>query len=139
MADVVSAWGGRRVRWEMMRVQPLCARASDCLAAPFAIGRVAGARQYAFLARLAFRDELEHRRMTEACAEHALECVITYEGTLALTFEPGTPAGMSLFEVRFVSARRRRDDEHYLSRPSPEVIGDGVPLRALGIRELVRE
>ncbi|MDQ3034035.1 MAG: hypothetical protein M3Y87_16590, partial [Myxococcota bacterium] len=113
-------WRARRVRWEMMRVEGLCRGGGDCFFAPFDLARLGGRAHFAFLPRVRFT-EAEHARTSGACAAYGSECVVTVEGTLDdLGFSVGAPTSIAIVDAAFVSARARRDGEHFLSRPARE-------------------
>jgi hypothetical protein len=129
-ARVHDEWDGKRYRWEMMRVEAFCTAPGSCLFAPFDLARFEHPTDFAFLPRVVFADG-EHVRATTACEAHGAECVVTLEATLSdLVFELGAPTAVELTDAHFLSARRRRDGEHFLSRPArdPSVRG---PLRHL--------
>jgi len=128
-ARVHAAWVGRRYRWSMMRVEGLCRSADNCLVAPFDLGRFAFPVDFSFLPRVAFASEQELAGMQRACAPHGAECVVTFEATLSnFRFELGVPPGLGLTDAHFVSARHRRPDEYFLSRPS-RPLGSGPTTR----------
>jgi hypothetical protein len=69
--------------------------------------------------------------MTAGCASFAAECVVTFEATLdSLALQPDGPTSVRLMDVRFVSARPRREGEHFLSRPPVRLDGPR-PVRRL--------
>lgn len=112
-------WDGRRVRWEMMRVDALCRE--TCLFAPFDHARLAD-NDLSFLARADFADG-ERTRLDELCAPHAPRCVVELEGTVELVFD-ASETRLTLSDTRVIDARARRDGEHFMSRPVPAIAND---------------
>jgi hypothetical protein len=115
-ARTESEWSGRRVRWQMMRVDALCRE--TCLFAPFDHARLAD-NDLSFLARADFADG-ERTRLDELCSPHAPRCVAELEGSVELVFD-ATETRLSLTGVRVIDARRRHESEHFMSRPEPEL------------------
>lgn len=112
-------WNGRRVRWEMMRVDALCHE--RCLFAPFDHARLAN-NDLSFLARTDFAEN-ERARLDELCSPHAPRCVVELEGTLELVFDT-TETRLTLMDARVIGARARRESEHFMSRPVPAISND---------------
>ncbi len=132
-ARVHGSWAGKRYRWSMMRIEPLCRSADDCLVAPFDLGRFAFPLDFSFLPRVAFSSEQHAAHMRDACAPHGLECVVTFEATLSdFQFELGIPPGLTLTDAHFVSARRRNADEYFLSRPRRPLASGPFTRHSLG-------
>jgi len=118
-----------------MRVQGLCASAEACYFAPFDLGRFDHPVHASWLP-VAQMGSGQLEAMAGACAAFAAECVVTFEGTLdSLSLNPDGPTSVRLADVRFVSARVRRDGEFFLSRPPVRLDGPR-PSRRLDVAQI---
>jgi hypothetical protein len=115
-------WNGRRVRWEMMRIDAL-GTADGYLFAPFDHARFADPVDLAFLPEVTF-DAAERARLDELCRAHAPECVVELEATIDPLVYGASETRLALTGGHAVGARARRDGEHFMSRPIPAIGND---------------
>lgn len=115
LARARAEWRGRRYRWEVRFVPPLCQDADRCVVSPFDHARLAETRAPGWLPRLAL-DDGQHARLLALCADHRA-CVVTVEATLTeLELSEDEPTTVTLADVRVVSARAATEGESWIRR-----------------------
>ena len=132
-AEVTRAWRGRRVRWDVGVLEPLCARPDACVVLPFDNARLDERSGQGWLPRIEL-DAEEHARIRDACAQRAESrgsarpqgaCVITVEASVKgvrLTSE--LPVAVTLEAARMISARSAGPAESWARAPvHPSLVG----------------
>lgn len=115
--DVMRAWRGRRVRWEVAVLAPLCARSEACVALPFDHARLEDGSGQGWLPRLDL-DAAEHARIRRAC-EGRTTCVIGIDASVShVRLSTELPTAVTLGGVRLVSVRAVASDEAWARQPS---------------------
>ena len=115
--DVSRTWRGKRVRWELGLLGPLCPSASGCVALPFDQARLDEPSGQGWLPRLELAPE-EHARIGAACEEQPL-CVVAVEATVSrVRLSTELPTAVTLAEVRMLSARGPAAAESWVRYPA---------------------
>lgn len=120
MEAVRASWVGRRYRWEVLALPPLCRRPSSCAIALVDYERMGGRPGTGFLPILSMTAPV-HRDLLARCESHP-PCVLAFEGELReLTLSPGQPTSMRLELTRILATRAMAEDEAWLAerRPPP--------------------
>jgi len=116
--DVSRTWRGKRVRWELGVLRPLCPNASGCAALPFDQARLDEPSGQGWLPRLELEPE-EHARIVAACEEQPL-CVVEVEATVSrVRLSTELPTAVTLAEARMLSARGPAAAESWVRYPAP--------------------
>lgn len=115
LSRVVSAWQGRRYRWEVRWVAPLCSSPDACVVAPFDHNRFEQPVVQGWLPGLTLQPE-QHAQIATMC-DGLQGCVLTFEaelGSLVLSHE--LPTSVHFDDVEVIGARAMRGDESWVRR-----------------------
>lgn len=112
---VRKSWQGRRYRWEMRFVGPLCQRAEACVVAPVDYNRFDDRIVQGWLPSLKL-SEGAHAKMASQCQDHA-RCVVRFEGKLSeLVLSTQLPTSMTLEDIEVLGVRPASASESWIKR-----------------------